>query len=174
MLRTPPPTVSGMKQASAVRLTRSSRMPGDPRALAVNDLFFYFLSEEHNSFRRARPALIKASAHSTGVHRHRADRRNWTPLTTADPSLTSRTGGSDGVFSMAWRIPFDGARIGRRIRKPGNGSNRAGRHDKHPLCGFEGRPRQRRKCPVYRPHGEGTDTVAPPSRKLHQSMLSSG
>src|SRR5262249_3560076 len=79
IVRTPPPTVSGMKQASAVRWT-TSRMMARSSWLAV-------MSRKVNS---SAPAVSYATAASTGSP---ASRRltKLMPLTTR-PSLTSRQG----------------------------------------------------------------------------------
>src|SRR5580704_5182964 len=79
MVRTPPPTVSGMKQASAVRCTTSSMMPR-----------FSWLAVMSRKVSSSAPASSKAMAAATGSP---ASRRltKLTPLTTR-PSFTSRQG----------------------------------------------------------------------------------
>src|ERR1700722_19479541 len=78
-VRTPPPTVSGMKQASAVRRTTSRIMPRFSW-LAV-------MSRKHSS---SAPAASYAMAASTGSPASRRSTKLM-PLTTR-PSLTSRHG----------------------------------------------------------------------------------
>src|SRR3954451_16087740 len=79
MVRTPPPTVSGMKQASAVRRTTSSMVPRFSWVAVI--------SRKHNS---SAPAASYAIAASTGSPASRRSTK-LTPLTTL-PSLTSRQG----------------------------------------------------------------------------------
>src|SRR5207237_10009404 len=79
MVRTPPPTVSGMKQASAVRRTTSSMVP--------RFSWVAVMSRKHNS---SAPAASYAIAASTGSPASRRSTK-LTPLTTR-PSLTSRQG----------------------------------------------------------------------------------
>src|SRR5438477_2097625 len=79
MVRTPPPTVSGMKQASAVRRTTSSMMP--------RFSWVAVMSRKHSS---SAPAASYAIAASTGSPASRRSTK-LTPLTTR-PSLTSRQG----------------------------------------------------------------------------------
>src|SRR5215470_6223188 len=78
-VRTPPPTVNGMKHASAVRRTTSRMMPRSSW-LAV-------ISRKHSS---SAPAASYATAASTGSPASRKLTK-LTPLTTR-PSLTSRQG----------------------------------------------------------------------------------
>src|SRR6266404_5438109 len=78
-VRTPPPTVSGMKQASAVRRTTSSMVP--------RFSWVAVMSRKHNS---SAPAASYAIAASTGSPASRRSTK-LTPLTTL-PSLTSRQG----------------------------------------------------------------------------------
>src|SRR6186713_2619848 len=79
MVRTPPPTVNGMKQASAVRRTTSSMVP--------RFSWVAVMSRKHNS---SAPAASYAIAASTGSPASRRSTK-LTPLTTL-PSLTSRQG----------------------------------------------------------------------------------
>src|SRR6185436_1463218 len=79
MVRTPPPTVSGMKQASAVRRTTSSMVP--------RFSWVAVMSRKHNS---SAPAASYAIAASTGSPASRRSTK-LTPLTTL-PSFTSRQG----------------------------------------------------------------------------------
>src|SRR4051794_11483177 len=79
MVRTPPPTVSGMKQASAVRRTTSSMIP--------RFSWVAVMSRKHSS---SAPAASYAIAASTGSPASRRSTK-LTPLTTR-PSLTSRQG----------------------------------------------------------------------------------
>src|SRR6266567_367149 len=79
MVRTPPPTVSGMKQASAVRRTTSSMVP--------RFSWVAVMSRKHSS---SAPAASYAIAASTGSPASRRSTK-LTPLTTR-PSLTSRQG----------------------------------------------------------------------------------
>src|SRR3954447_17171741 len=78
-VRTPPPTVSGMKHASAVRRTTSSMMP--------RFSWVAVMSRKHSS---SAPAASYAIAASTGSPASRRSTK-LTPLTTR-PSLTSRQG----------------------------------------------------------------------------------
>src|SRR3954470_2787901 len=79
MVRTPPPTVSGMKQASAVRLTTSSMVPR-----------FSWVAVMSRKQSSSAPAASYAIAASTGSPASRKSTK-LTPLTTR-PSLTSRQG----------------------------------------------------------------------------------
>src|SRR5215475_4138123 len=79
MVRTPPPTVSGMKQASAVRRTTSRMMPR-----------FSWLAVISRKQSSSAPAASYAIAASTGSPASRRSTK-LTPLTTR-PSLTSRQG----------------------------------------------------------------------------------
>src|SRR5436305_1611059 len=79
MVRTPPPTVSGMTQASAVRRTTSSMMP--------RFAWVAVMSRKHSS---SAPAASYAIAASTGSPASRRSTK-LTPFTTR-PSLTSRQG----------------------------------------------------------------------------------
>src|SRR6185295_9066659 len=79
MVRTPPPTVSGMKQASAVRRTTSSMVPRFSWVAVI--------SRKQSS---SAPAASYAIAASTGSPASRRSTK-LTPLTTL-PSLTSRQG----------------------------------------------------------------------------------
>src|SRR3954462_12575245 len=78
-VRTPPPTVSGMKQASAVRLTTSSMVPR-----------FSWVAVMSRKQSSSAPAASYAIAASTGSPASRRSTK-LTPLTTR-PSLTSRQG----------------------------------------------------------------------------------
>src|SRR5579872_2874347 len=79
MVRTPPPTVNGMKQASAVRRTTSSMMPRFSWVAVI--------SRKHSS---SAPAASYATAASTGSPASRRSTK-LTPFTTR-PSFTSRQG----------------------------------------------------------------------------------
>src|SRR5262249_24637315 len=79
MVRTPPPTVSGMKQASAVRRTTSRMMSR-----------FSWLAVMSRNVSSSAPSASWGIAASTGSPASRRS-RNFTPLTTR-PSLTSRQG----------------------------------------------------------------------------------
>src|ERR1700722_3465270 len=78
-VRTPPPTVSGMKQASAVRRTTSSMMPR-----------FSWVAVMSRKQSSSAPAASYAIAASTGSPASRRSTK-LTPLTTR-PSFTSRQG----------------------------------------------------------------------------------
>src|SRR6185437_6941627 len=100
-VRTPPPTVSGMKHCSAVRLTTSYSV-SRPSWLAV-------MSRKHNS---SAPSLSYSRACSTGSPASTRSTK-LTPLTTR-PAVTSRQG-MTRIFSMRrsrHRIGFAGEDAG--------------------------------------------------------------
>src|ERR1700682_6236315 len=91
MLRTPPPTVSGMKQASAVRRTTSSMMPR-----------FSWLAGMSRKVSSSAPASSYGIEAATGSPATR-ELTKLTPLTTR-PSLTSRQG-MTRTLNMSGRCP---------------------------------------------------------------------
>src|SRR5215469_12160694 len=126
MVRTPPPTVSGMKQASAVRRTTSRMMPR-----------FSWLAVMSRKVSSSAPAASYATAAATGSPASRRSTK-FTPLTTR-PSLTSRHG-----MTRTLNIGDpSGAGGARRARL---GDQRQRRGDIQPAV-VEGAPRDRARKP---------------------------